>query len=60
MGVSTKTLQKCSIGVGLSVSDRVGPQRTYTEISDEELQTIVRDVLQLLPNAGETYIIGAC
>lgn len=60
MGVSTKTLQRRRIEVGLIMSNRVGPRRTYTDIADEELQRTIRDVLQILPNAGETYIIGAC
>ena len=60
IGVSTKTLQRRRIEMGLSVSDTVGPRRTYTDISDEELQRIIRDVLQVLPNTGETYIISAC
>ena len=60
MGVSAKTLQRRRFEVGLIMSDRVGSRRTYTNISDEELQTTIRDVLQILPNAGETYLIGAC
>eukprot|EP00112_Aurelia_sp_Birch-Aquarium-sp1_P026258 Seg920.7 transcript_id=Seg920.7/GoldUCD/mRNA.D3Y31 product="hypothetical protein" protein_id=Seg920.7/GoldUCD/D3Y31 len=60
MGVSKKTLQRRRIEVGLIMSNRAGPRRTYTDISDEELQRTIRDVLQILPNAGETYIIGAC
>lgn len=57
MGVSTKTLQRRRIEVGLIMSNRVGPRRTYTDIADEELQRTIRDVLRILPNAG---IIGAC
>ena len=41
-------------------SDKSGSRSTYTTISDERLYSDLRDVLEILPDAGETYIIGAC
>ena len=58
--VSTKTIQRRRIELGLNVSKRTGPRSTYTEIMQADLEQIVKDVLQILPNAGESYIIGAC
>lgn len=60
LGVSTKTIQRRRIELGLTVSKRTGPRSTYTQILQGNLEQIVRDVLQVLPNAGESYIIGAC
>ena len=60
LGVSTRTLQRRRTELGLELSRRRGPRITYTPISDEELCNTVREVLEILPNAGETYIIGAC
>ena len=33
--------------------------KTYTEISSNELNTFVKEILDILPDAGETYVIGA-
>ena len=45
---------------GMNVASTVGPRSTYTNISDEDLCTVISDALRILPNAGESYIIGAC
>ena len=37
----------------------IGSCGTYTTISDER-SSVVREVWEILPDAGETYIIGAC
>ncbi|XP_041827246.1 uncharacterized protein LOC121644788 [Melanotaenia boesemani] len=37
---------------------QIGPL-TYTEMSDEELADIVREILQTTPNAGERYVLGS-
>ena len=39
-------------------SDRTGNRSTYTTISDEQLCSLVREVLEILPDSGDTYIIG--
>ena len=41
-------------------SYRPGSRSTHTTISDERLCSVVREVLEILPDAGETYIIEAC
>ena len=58
--VSVRTLQRRRIELGLTVSGRTGSRKTYTEISTDNLCDVVREVLQTLPDAGESYVIGAC
>ena len=41
-------------------SDRTRIPSTYAIILDERLCSVVREVLEILPDAVETYIIGAC
>lgn len=60
IGVSQKTLQRRRQECGVTVSSPTGSRQTYTEISQEDLCKVIREVLQVLPNAGETYVIGAC
>ncbi len=60
IGVSEKTLYRRRNEAGLSNEGRSGPRLTYTNISQEDLCAVVKDVLNTLPNAGETYVIGAC
>lgn len=60
VGVSEKTLQRRRRELGLQVADGAGPRLTYTEISQDALCNVVQEVLSILPNAGETDIIGAC
>ena len=36
-----------------------GPRTTYTNFSENDLCNIVRDVLEILPNAGEIFVLGA-
>ena len=43
----------------MAVSDTRGPRTTYTNISQSDLCNVVRDVLGILPNAGETFVLGA-
>jgi hypothetical protein len=44
----------------MSTSSRSGPCCTYTSISDDELCEVIREILNILPNSGESYFIGAC
>ena len=43
----------------LPVAEIRGPRSSFSEISHENLCDHVRQVLQLLAHAGETYVIGA-
>ena len=38
----------------------MGKRDTYTNINDEQLRSVFREVLQTLPDAGESYLISAC
>ncbi len=58
-GVSYRTLLRRRHEYGFQVANRVGPRNTYTEISEEQLCNAVRDILGTIPDAGETYVIGA-
>ena len=60
MGVSVRTLERRRNEFNINVSGRTGSRSKYTTISDEQLCSVVREVLEILPDAGETYIIGAC
>ena len=59
IGVSYRTLFRRRHEYGLTVSNTRGPRNTYTEITQNDLCNIVREVLQILPNAGETFVLGA-
>ena len=43
----------------MNISETSGPRLTYTNISNEDLCSEVRNILIILPEAGETVIIGA-
>ena len=43
----------------MAVSNTSSPRITYSDISDARLCEIVGEVLQVMPNVGETYIIGS-
>ncbi len=60
IGVSQKTLQRRRQECGVTVSAPAGPRQTYTDISQGDLCQVIKEILQVLPNAGETYLIGAC
>ena len=57
--VSYRTVLRRRHQLGLPVSSTNGPRNTYTNISQSDLCNIVREVLQILPNAGETFVQGA-
>ena len=59
LGISTKTLHRRRVEFGMEISRKVGARVTYTNISHVELCTVVRSVLDTLPDTGETMIIGA-
>ena len=57
-GVSYRTILRRRHEYGLSVNNTSGPRNTYTDISHADLCN-VREVLNILPNAGETFVFGA-
>jgi hypothetical protein len=58
-GVSYRTLLRRRHQYQLPVAQIRGPRNNFTEISQEHLCDAVTQVLHLLPNAGETFMIGA-
>ena len=60
LGVSVRTLERRRSEFNITVSDRTGSRSTNITISDEQLCPNAREVSEILPDAGETYIIGAC
>ncbi len=59
LGISYRTLLRRRHEYGLTVNVTRGPRATYTDISQSDLCDIVRVVLGILPNAGETFVLGA-
>ena len=58
-GVSYKTLLRRRHQYSMTVNNTSGPRITYSDISNSKLCEVVSEVLQIMPNAGETYVIGA-
>ena len=44
----------------LKLFSRMEKRDRYTTINDEQLCSVVREILQTLPVSGESYVIGAC
>ena len=40
------------------LSDPSGSQETYIEISNNDFNTFVKEILDILPDGRETYVIG--
>ena len=59
MGISYITLLRRRHEYGLPISGTQGHRTTYTDILGNDLCSIVSEVLGILPNAGETFVIGA-
>lgn len=57
--VSYKTILRRRHQYSMAVSNTTGPRITYSDISDARLCEIIGEVLQVMPNAGETYVIGS-
>ena len=55
-GVSYRTILQRQHELGFPIANRVGPRNTFCNITDDELCNVVREVLQNMPDAGETYI----
>ena len=58
LGVSERILRRRRAEFGMTISDPSGPQKTCTEISSNGLNTVAEEILDILPDAGETYVIG--
>ena len=58
-GVSYRTVLRRRHQYSLPVAQTIGHRNTFSDISDQLLCEVVREVLQLVPSAGEMYIIGA-
>ena len=43
----------------MTTSVSSGPRKTYSEISSNDLNTVVKEISNILPEAGETFVIGA-
>ena len=41
------------------VNDTTGPKITYSDIPNGQLCQVVNEVLQIMPNAGETHVTEA-
>ena len=59
MGISYSTLLRRCHEYSLPVSGTQGQCTTYTDISGNDLCSIGSEVLGILPNAGERFVIGA-
>ena len=57
LGVLVRTFERRRNEFKKTVYDRTGSRSTYTAISDEQLCSVVSEVLEILPDAGETYVI---
>eukprot|EP00794_Sanderia_malayensis_P013230 gene13230-14588_t len=59
LGISQRTLRRRRQEHGMALSETRGPRLTYTQTSNEDLCNTVRSILFLLPDVGETLVIGA-
>ena len=58
-GVSYRTILRRRHEYGLPVANTEGPRESYSDISHDELCDVVREVLGMVPDGGETFVIGA-
>lgn len=54
-----KTVLRRQYQYSMVVNETTGPLITYSDLSNGQLRQVVNEVLQIMPNAGETYVIGA-
>ena len=59
MGVSYRTLLRRRHENGMIVNSSSGPRRSYSEINNDHLCQQVSNIVRILPNAGETFVLGA-
>ena len=54
-----KTVLRRQYQYSMVVNETTGPLITYSDLPNGQLCQVVNEVLQIMPNAGETYVIGA-
>ena len=59
LSIFVRTVEQRRNEFNLTVSSKMGKRDTRTNINDEQLCSIVREVLKTLPGAGDSYMIGA-
>ena len=59
LGISVRTLRRRRTEFQIPVSNPIGPRKTYSEINEEDLLSNVREIINTLPDAGESYVIGS-
>ena len=59
LGISVRTLRRRRTEFQMPVSNPIGPRITYSEINEEDLLNNVREIIDTLPDAGESYVIGS-
>lgn len=57
--VSYRTILRRRHQYSMPVNDTSGPRVTYSDITNSQLCDAISEVLQIMPNAGETIVIGA-
>ena len=55
---SYRTVLRRGREFGMSVSNRRGPRSSYSDVNNDQLCQHI-SILQSLPNAGETFVLGA-
>lgn len=56
LGMSERTIRR--LEYGLNISRRQGSRSTYSDVSQERIIGAMREILQLMPDAGERIVIG--
>ena len=59
LGTSVRTLPRRRTEFQMRVSNPIGPRITYSEINEEDPLNNVRGIIDTLPDAGESYVIGS-
>ena len=59
IGVSYRTLLRRCHQNGMVVNSTRGPRSCYSDINNDQLCQHISQILQILPNAGETFVLGA-
>ena len=59
LGISVRSLRRRRTEFQIPVSNPIGPRKTYSEINEEDLLSNVREIINTLPDAGESYVIGS-
>ena len=59
IAVSYRTLLRRRHENGMVVNNTRGPRSSYSGVSSDQLCQHISQILQILPNAGETFVLGA-